>query len=193
MRIWRDRSGITPGDALLVLATLSLAFALAYPTLERKAMRDRAGAAGEAVEAVTQAALRYRNEHAAWPASADEGTTPPELTGYLAADVAFQAEGYTLKWDRWERVHEPPQPDAPAIAERSLLQGEPPPPPAPDSVSLETPTVLAVGTVTVVGGDPRVLAWLLERFGPGRSFVRDGAWTLVVSEPTPPSEPSDDS
>lgn len=178
------RAGFGSGDVLLALAAVALLAAAAYPRVERALMRHAAAGAQAHVEAVRAAAVSYRTEAGAWPAPAEAGVVPSELAGRLPEGFSFEPGAYTLEWGRWEAVAPPPeQPDQPEPTAADALFGDtvPPLPPPPDSSGVAPVPVESVGTVTVHSQDERLLAALLERFGAGRSFVRDRSWTLVLS------------
>lgn len=180
-----SRRGIAPGDVLLGLSGLALMAALTYPRVERALMLRTADAVQADVETVQAAAAAHLAESGAWPASAEPGTVPVELTGRIPPGFSFQGEDYTLEWDRWQTVEDV----APTVVELPPEEYESSVPPTPtDSVpDLEIP-VETLGAVTVHSSDDRILAALLERFGASRSFVLDRTWTLVL--PPPPAAAS---
>ena len=173
------RAGLAVGDVLLVVAGVALALAMAYPRLERVLMGSRVDAAQADVEAVGAAAAAYRAERHEWPPAAEFGVVPPDLVGFLPRGFSFQSAAYGLKWDRWETVASFPPQEAPELRE-SLPDAVLPTPP--DSLPLALLAIGTLGSVTVQSDDERILAALLERFGPSRSFIRGTAWTLVLTE-----------
>jgi hypothetical protein len=182
------RGGVTSGDVLLALAVLALVAAMVHPRLERALMRHTAAAAQSDVETIRAAAAAHRNETGAWPASTEAGVVPPELVARLPERFSFKKNAYTLAWERWESVApaaqaERPVPSEPpevAPAEAAPTASEPRLPlPADLPAQVEVP-VEASAAVTVYCPDERVLAALLDRFGAGRSFVRERSWTLVL-------------
>jgi hypothetical protein len=170
------------GDALLVLATLALVFALAYPRIRRTAMRDHIAQAVADVEAVVDAAARFRAEQGTWPPASESGTVPPPLAPYLPAGFSFTTSTFSLEMDVWETAREAPPPELPPPPPTGQ---DAPPPPSAD----ETPpsTVFgAMGGITVRADDPRILAGLMDHFAGGRAFLHRGGWTLII--PTPPED-----
>jgi hypothetical protein len=176
------RFGVAAGDVLLVLAGLGLLAALAYPRVERRLMRRHADEARAHVEAVGAAVAAFRKEHSDWPPSGELGEVPPDLAAHLPRGFSFRAGAFALKCDRWEAVEPLPEAEAEPTYEEVLgpAPAELPLSGAPDSTLVLRPPVVAFGAITVQAEDDRILAALLERFGPTRSFVRDGAWTLVL-------------
>lgn len=170
MRVGRSggRAGVTTGDVLIVLAVLSLLFASVYPRLRWRTFQDTVQRAIGDVEAVVGAARAHRAETGAWPSPRPPGVEPAELAAHLPADVSFTSESHTLEWTRWLRVEHPVDPGR--DPETDTL----PPPP---------PIVRSAASLTVSSGDEGLLAALLDRYGPTRSFVREGRWTLMVSAP----------
>jgi len=67
-----------------------------------------------------------------------------------------------------------------AAEEATPVDPEPVFPPSSDSVPEVEVPVEVLGSVTVHAEDERLLAVLLERFGAGRSFVRERSWTMVL-------------
>jgi len=160
-------------DAFLGLAALALVLSLAWPRVERALLERRVSAAQADVEAVRTAAAALRTELQAWPPSAGPGEIPPDLAGLLPDGFSFQGGGYFLGWERWETVA--PRPPFEDLLDPTQL-------PLPHSTGAALPGVGELAGVTVRTRDPRLLAALLARFGPQRSFVRDETWTLVLAE-----------
>lgn len=175
-----DRSGMAPGDALLVLASLAFVFAVAYPRLERVALHRRTAAVSFAVRTVQDGARRYWSEEGRWPAGDAEGQVPAEMAPQLPDGFSFQHADYTLTWDRWETLEALPV-DSAQIPEPPILLGDVPAPAALDSLEVVPPRDIPLGGITVRASDPRILAALLEEFGPARAFLREGSWTLVLT------------
>ena len=188
MNATNRRKGMATGDALLVLAALALAFALAYPRVERVATRATAEEAAAAVETVRAAVEAFREARGTWPPPSAMGEVPPDLVPHLPQGFTFTGPGYALKWDTWVRVRVPetPPPEAPELP-LSAESAPPPPPPELDSLELPNiiPTVLPLGAITVRADDDRILSALLETFGVERSFIREDAWTLVFGQGEP--------
>ena len=211
-----SRLGVAGGEVLLALSAVALLLAAGYPRAERALMVRQARAAGDAVEAVQDAVRSALRNGGAWPESAPLGTLPASLQGLLPPGFSFRHARYTFQWERWEApepeaataVELPPPDDGPppgltrrALAAASLdpdtlgnpafpqgtlpreLMGSQAPP---DSVPPAPPPIVALGTITVVSEDPRILSALLDRFGTSRSFVRESAWTLVLTGGGPP-------
>lgn len=188
----RDRRGAAGADVMLVLSALALLVALAYPPLKGAAARDRAEAAAFAANVVVDAARRFRAERGAWPSGAGLGAIPEGMAPYLPGGFSFEGQGFSLRWDRWERIVAVHTEAAPFVVEPPPLTGDAPPPlAAADSSAavgdVTESVVVTVGAVTVRSGDPGVLGALLERFGPSTSWVRDDTWTLVI--PADPGGP----
>jgi len=164
-------------DAFLGIAALALVLTLAWPRAGQVLLARRASALEAHVEAVRTAAGSLWAERHAWPAAADPGVVPPDLAGHLPDGFSFRGAGYVLEWERWETVEAPPPEAAPKDPEvpfdSPLLL-------PPDSVPPVQPEVGEIVGVTVRARDTRLLAALLNHFGPQRSFVRDETWTLVL-------------
>jgi hypothetical protein len=175
------RGGATSGDVLLALAGVALVAALSYPRLERALMWRAAAAARADVEAVSAAAAAFRDEAGGWPPPTEPGVVPPGLAAHLPDGFSFQKDGYILEWGCWESVDPAAQaaPEPPSERETPADPGFRLPPPADGARAPEVP-VETLATVTVHASDERLLAALLERFGAGRSFVRERSWTLVL-------------
>lgn len=207
-----SRRGVARGEVLLALSIVALLLAAGYPRAERAFMVRQARAAGDAVEAVREAVYSALRDEGTWPESAPLGTVPKSLQGRLTQDFTFHHARYALQWERWEApepeaataVELPPPDDGPppgltrrALAAASMdpdtlenpalprgtLPGAQAPP---DSVPPAPPPIVALGAITVVCEDPRILSALLDRFGSSRSFVRESAWTLVLTREGPP-------
>lgn len=174
------RAGFATGDVLLILAGLTLSAALAHPRIERALVRRQADQARAAVEAVGAAVAAFQREHASWPPSEGSGEVPTDLAAYLPPGFSFRAGAFTLEWDRWEAVGALPE----EAAQPRPEDVREPPAAAADSSVVFQPPVVAIGAISVGAEDERILAALLEGFGPSRSFVREGSWTLVL----PPAE-----
>ncbi|HSW29892.1 MAG TPA: hypothetical protein VLH75_10460 [Longimicrobiales bacterium] len=172
------RGGVTSGDVLLALASLALVAALAYPRTERALLWRTVAAAQADVETIRAAAAAFRDDAGGWPAPAEAGKVPAEMAARLPPGFSFESGSYTLEWSRWERV-DPPDPADPEGVVQPPPGGFEPvlPPPADSEVQVPVETL---GAVTVHASDERVLAALLERFGPSESFVRERSWTLVL-------------
>lgn len=205
------RAGVARADIVLGLAGLALVAAAGYPRVERAGMERRSVAAGDAVEAVREAALSARGEDGAWPEGAPPGVVPGPLQHRLPPGFSFRVGPCTLQWARWEApdadalapTQDPPADEAipPGLSRRLLaaggagfpsdsalagISGELAASLAPaDSLAGTPPPIATLGTITVTSADARVLAALLDRFGTARSFVRDSTWTLVLSGPGP--------
>lgn len=210
------RLGVARGDLLLALAAVALLLAAGYPRTERALMVRQARAAGNAVEAVRDAVHSALRDNGAWPDGAPLGTVPESLQDRLTPDFSFLHARYTLQWELWEApdreaanaVELPPADEGPppGLTRRALAAagldpdtvGDPALPRGtiptelansqapPDSVPPPPPPIVALGAITVVSDDPRILATLLDRFGTSRSFVRESAWTLVLTREGPP-------
>ena len=173
------RAGVTSGDVLLVVAGLALLAAAAYPRAARAFLGREVAAAQADVETVSGAAAAYRAQAGGWPAPTEAGEVPEELAPHLPPGFSFRSGPYTLEWGRWEALGSvAPRPAEPPPGSPDALE-----PPQADSAA-PPPPVQGLGALTVHADDERILAALLERFGPGRSFVRERSWTLVL----PPGE-----
>jgi type II secretory pathway pseudopilin PulG len=165
---------------LLVVAVLSLAAALAHPSVERARLRRQVDAAAGDVEAVRAAALRVKERTGAWPApTAGARALPPELVGALSPPPAPEPPGYRLTWRVWE-VLGAREPDAtvppPAATPEQLADRLPPA----DGTVRAPPAIARMAAVVVHTADARVLEELLARYRAERSFVRDSTWTLLL-------------
>ena len=109
---------------------------------------------------------------------------PNELRGFLPPGFSFGGSGYSLKWDRWERVVQPIPVEAPDIPQSAEPTGDVLPPAPPDSLAVLQPTVAGLGAITLATDDDRVLAALLDRFGASRSFIHDRSWTIILPDST---------
>mgnify|MGYP006908314944 CR=1 FL=1 len=171
------------GDVAIAAAVLLLVWALATPALRARAFRALSSRATADVEAVVRAAQSSHASMGRWPEPGDAGVVPPELTGRLALETGFVREDYTLEWSAFDvvdyvEVEVPPPAEA--------VPGDAPP--AVPTIELR-PEPRRVGALSLRSGDTRLLAELLRRFGPERSFVRDSTWTLIVEDPATGSPP----
>lgn len=162
------------GNVLLVLSAIALGLALAGPWIQDASLRRRAEAVVSDVEAIRAAALRHRAAGATWPSDAEPGVLPAELLPFVPEGVRMIRPARVLDWDRWETVR-------PSVA-RVTAEGAPPPTgPAPADGGTAGPYGEIAG-ITVHTTDTRILGRLLDRYGTGRTFVRDSSWTLVLIE-----------
>lgn len=169
------------GDLLLASSVVAVVAAAAYPWVERASARRDAEAAVAAVEALHSAGRAFAEAEGVWPPSASSGQVPEALAAYLPEDFAPVGRDWTLGWERWERLVAP-APDS-LLEEVPVPEG--PPPTLPDTTAPPPLPVSALPGVSVRSRDPRVLARLLEHFGPTHSFVRPGSWTLVITDGDP--------
>lgn len=187
-----NQRGLAPVDVILALGTVALVASLVYPPLRQRAFRQRMEAIVAYVDAVRDAATRYRESAGHWPADAESGALPEGLAALLPADLVRRTADYALEWNRWDIVEVPPEAEQP-----SGELGTPPPaaslpgtPPIPrsqaDSVVTRPPFVTALGGITVQTSEDAVLAALLDHYGSALSFVRDSSWTLVLGPPGTP-------
>jgi len=170
------RRGLVVGDVLLGLAVLALLLALAAPRIQRSALRRQVDEAVAHVQEVVGAANRFHEREARWPDPADAGTTPAGLATYLPEGFSFDHGGYDLDLEVWTTAEEAPARPMPADPPTAPIE-------TPPDSGAARPSVLfgSLAGVTVHSMDPRLLAGLLEHFGDGRSFLYDGAWTLVFA------------
>ena len=170
----RDRQGASLADALVFMATLSVASALLYPAWSVREFRERVDMAIADVTEVSAAARTVLDETNRWPAAAPVGEPPAELTTLTAAGDPFDREGYTLQWTSWEvvdSVEAPPSEDLPSPDD--LPQ---------DSGPLMVPVVQVVGAVAVHTGEEDLIAELMDHFAGNRSLVMDTTWLLMLPE-----------
>ena len=174
MSLVRGRSGATPSDVLVFLATVSLAAALLYPAWSARGFRGRVTSAVADIETLGAAARSTLQSAGAWPAPAAPGEAPPELVGLSTEGGIFSRLDYTLGWTSWQVV------DSVAAA---------PPPPAaagdapPDSVGPTLqPIVRTIGGIAVYSSEDALLAELSQRYAGEVSFVLDSMWLIVLPE-----------
>jgi hypothetical protein len=160
----------------LGVGVLALVLALAWPRAGQTMLARRVAAAQADVEAVRTAARSLEDRGRAWPAAAEPGVVPSGLAGHLPEGFSFRRGGYVLAWGRWEMVAGPPE----ELPKTLTVPPDSPLTLPPDSVARILPEVEQLGGVTVQARDARLLAALLDHYGPRRSFVRDGTWTLVL-------------
>ena len=174
MSVSRDRSGATPSDVLIYLATLSLALALMYPAWSARGFRSRVAAAAADVETVATAARSSLSASGSWPTSSAPGEAPPEMAGLAGEGQPFGRTDYRMGWTSWSVVDSVEVRVAPVFA-----PGDPPP----DSAGpVFQPVVRSIGGVVVQSGDASLLAELVQRFAEQTSFVLDSTWVLVLPE-----------
>jgi hypothetical protein len=181
MRPGRDRRGLAVGTLALALALCCLILAAAYPRVHRALLDARLATVVSDVEAVVSAARRNVAEGRPWPAGHAPGEVPTEFRVFLPPDFSFTGNGYSLKWERWERVVQPVAIGAPDIPVAEPT-GDVPPPAPPDSLAALQPTVAGLGAISLSSDDDRVLAALLDRFGASRSFIHDRSWILILPD-----------
>lgn len=171
----RDRRGASSGDALLFIATLSIAAALLYPALSVRGFRAQVATAIADVDALSAAARGVRDDTNRWPTPAPPGEAPPELSGLRGDDDPFRGAGYVVEWTPWavvDSVEAPPTTDV-AAADDAPQEGAPPE---------MLPFVREIGAVGVHSGNATLLAELLEHYPQGTSFVVDTTWLLILPE-----------
>lgn len=175
----RPRGGTAVGNALVVLSMLSVGAALLYPRMRMARFEERVAGVVAAVELARTSALRHFAETDAWPADAEPGVVPPELSDDVPSPGGFVQEAATLDWNRWQAVYLPeplpPPEDRPLVDDE--VEAEPAPPPAPEFTYR--------ASLSVHSADEGLLAALLARYGPSMSFVRDTTWTLVLPGSAP--------
>lgn len=174
MSLMRSRSGATPSDVLVFLATVSLAAALLYPAWSARGFRGRVASAAADVDGLAAAARSTLESSGAWPSPAAPGEAPPQLGGLSSEGGIFSRLDYTLGWTSWQvvdSVEAPPPPPAAA--------GDAPP----DSVGpMLEPIVRTVGGIAVYSSERALLAELSQRYAGEVSFVLDSVWLLVLPE-----------
>lgn len=175
------------GDALIALAVITLILAALLPTYRARAFARIVEEAVTDVETIRAVALRLVSAGGEWPDARPPGRIPAGATGAFD-DTTMVREAYTLEWRLVDRIHYVEAAPAPPRSGAFFDDDEVPAPeqnqavdPVPDSVAPElVPTVRREGAVVVHSPDELLLARLLRRFGPERSFVRDTTWTLMV-------------
>ena len=170
------RRGMALGDALLVLSLLVLASALAYPRIQRAALREQVDQAVANVQALADAAQRYQVEPNGWPDPPDTAESPIDLATYLPEGFSFHQAAYRLDLDVWETAQEAPPMELPDTPPNGVPEA------LPDTVDAAPTTLFGtLAGVTVTSAEPRLLAGLLDHFGRGRSFLLGTTWTLVFA------------
>jgi len=169
-------------DALMILGGLAVVAGGAYPPLEHRAYEHRVERVVSGVEAVKDAATRYRDSNGHWPGDAGRRGVPVDLGPLLPAGLELSAADYALRWRAWKVVEVPPQPVRPPVSSSAAPPRERPTAPlsSADSTGTRPPVVGEMGGIEVRSSEDGVLAALLDRFGTARSFVRDSTWTLVL-------------
>jgi len=179
------RSDIAIGAAVLLFVWAALA-----PTLSARSFRSLSERAATDVEALRAAALGTVASSGAWPAAAEAGTAPPELSGAYPGEASLTFDDYTLQWvglavTAYEEAPPvtfvAPDPDEEDDEGSGLIiaPGDAPP----DSVGPEMrPVVRRMGAVLLYTNNDALLADLLTRYGTTVSYVRDSVWTLVVDD-----------
>lgn len=176
------------GDALIGLAVVAVVLAALLPTYRARAFARTVDEAAADVETLRAAALRLASARGEWPDARPPGRVPTGATGVFDGDTTMVREAYTLEWRLLDRVQYVEAATPPAQSGAVFDDDEVAAPeqsrsvdPPPDSVAPEmVPTVHTEGAVVVHSPDELLLAELLRRFGPERSFVRDTTWTLTV-------------
>ena len=174
MSFMRGRTGATPSDVLVFLATVRLAATLPHPAWSARGFRSRVASAAADVDGLAAAARSTLEFGGVWPSPAAPGEAPPELIGLSAEEGIFSRLDYTLGWTSWQvvdSVEAPPPPPATA--------GDAPP----DSVGpMLEPIVRTVGGIAVYSSESALLAELSQRYAGELSFVLDSMWLLVLPE-----------
>lgn len=102
----RGRGGLTVAELAVVLSAAALLAGLAAPRLQRTILMAEAADVVEKLDAVRNAALRYRGEHGSWPEEVSPGHVPDGLRTFLPEEFAFAEEGRVLDWENWsDRAH----------------------------------------------------------------------------------------
>ncbi len=172
MSLVRSRSGATPGDMLIFLATVGLAAALLYPAWSAREFRGRVESVVADVEALRTAAASALELGGSWPSSAEPGAAPPELIGLSQEGGVFDRVDYALEWTSWNVV------DSVVVAPDAVFAAGDAPP---DSAGPRTePIVRAVGGIIVHSDDTALLAELAARYAEETSFVLDTTWMLIL-------------
>jgi len=163
------------GQALLVLSLGALTYSARLPSLRREALERRVAEAEADVQTLRAAAQRFRLQRGRWPEGAAAGASPPELTFELPRAFDPRGDGYSLQWTRLERlVHATPDAAAgpePGSARPTVVPSRP------------VTDITEIGAITVVSGNPSLLALLHRDHGATASFVTDSTWTVLLVEP----------
>ncbi|MDA0312677.1 MAG: hypothetical protein O2992_11245 [Gemmatimonadetes bacterium] len=171
-----DRTGVTSGDMMVIIAMLAFGLAVAYPRIRERAFEGRLTQAIANVNGVTTAASTFLEA---------TGVLPAEIGGSVPAGHTMASPGHIVQWELWEVVVSP---DIPDVADDRFMNENDLPL---DSLTIRpVPTVHAIGGVSVHSPEPALLAGLLQRYGAGLSFIRDTTWTMVLparSRPRPNS------
>jgi hypothetical protein len=181
------RRAFALADVLMALGGLAVMASVAYPPLEQRAYERRVERVVSGIEAVKDAATRYRDSNGHWPGDGGPREVPAELGPLLPSDLQLGTGEYELRWRVWKVVEIPPQPVPPPVDSSAPPPSMPDaaPPPAADSVGTRPPVVGEMGGIEVRSSEEGLLAALLDRFGTARSFVRDSTWTLVLGPDSP--------
>ncbi len=166
-----DRTGATFGDVALVLSTLLLAAAIAWPQLRAREREERIARVLEQVEAVRTRAEGWRASTGAWPVQDElaEGPGAP-------AD-GTPPDGPPAPRVEWRRLAVAERRELSGQAAASAPQGVPEDEPGPPEPTL---TLGHLGLLVVHDADDPILDALLERYGTARSFVHGRSWALVL-------------
>lgn len=174
MSLVRSRTGATPSDVLIFLATISLAAALLYPAWSAREFRGRVESAAADVEALRSAAVSALERGGSWPSPAEPGSAPPELIGLSQEGSIFDRAHYALQWTSWNVV------DSVVVAPDAVFEAGDAPP---DSAGPRTePIVRTVGGIALHSGDAALLGELAARYAEETSFVLDTIWMLILPE-----------
>jgi hypothetical protein len=176
------RRGFAFVDVLMILGGLAVVAGVAYPPLEHRAYEERVGRVVSSVQAVKDAATRYRDSNGHWPGDAGRRGVPVDLGQLIPAGLELSTAEYALRWRAWKVVEVPPQPVRPPVSSSAAPPRERPTAPlsSADSTGTRPPVVGEMGGIEVRSSEDGILAALLDRFGTARSFVRDSTWTLVL-------------
>ncbi len=186
---------LTRADFAIGGAVLILVWAAATPWLRGRAFHDRVERADAEVIRLRDAALSEFGTSGAWPSTAAPGDPPPELAGtYPEGPGTLAFDDFRVEWMQLSEIgyEDAPPPPPPTLGpDEQPGEEQPPidpeddePEEEPDSVAPDQiPMVLRAGAVVVHSPEEGLLAELLSRYGPTRSYVRDSTWTLVVPRP----------
>jgi prepilin-type N-terminal cleavage/methylation domain-containing protein len=96
----KGRRGFTVVELLIVVSMLGIIAAIALPRFSKARAHARAADIVGAMRAVRIGATIYFDSAGIWPPQAAQGTTPPQLVGYLPRKELFKGDGWTLRWRR---------------------------------------------------------------------------------------------
>lgn len=92
------RRGFTLIELLIVVSIIGLLAGIAVPRFQRARSRALATGAVGSMRAIRIAVTIYYDSATAWPATGPQGSSPPELEGYIPPNNPFTGNGWELQW-----------------------------------------------------------------------------------------------